>query len=241
MVKIFKGHVVRVGEKTKSWYVWPLQTDNSPLFSVYISLQRKYQIVTRNHLMLNNCNLGHISMPYSWMNPFGFPLLCFFLCVLLQYVWELDWHSVICSPRSSCSTVCRSKSDSLCVPGFSLGLQGHLVKTEQRGPIVLDTVTQLCFSISHFNHTPACCWLKRKRRLNFKISHHFYIMETKIQRRNFFFFTSAITTFLSQVWMLCFSFLCLSLTWMYSVISGAWYSVIWQRRCCLRASAFKSS
>lgn len=35
-------------------------------------------------------------------------------------------------------------------------------------------------------------------------------------------FTSAISTFLSQVWILCRSFLCLSLTFMYSVISGAW-------------------
>lgn len=35
-------------------------------------------------------------------------------------------------------------------------------------------------------------------------------------------FTWAIPTFLSQVWMLCCSFLCLSLTCMYSAISGAW-------------------
>lgn len=34
-------------------------------------------------------------------------------------------------------------------------------------------------------------------------------------------FTSAMPTFLSQVWMLCCSFLCFSLTSMYSVISGA--------------------
>lgn len=78
---------------------------------------------------------------HSVMNPVGF----FFqfsepLCAVFWYVWELYWSLVFCRFCSSLSTVCRSKSGS--VPGFSVGLQGHLAKTENRGPIVLDTITQ---------------------------------------------------------------------------------------------------
>lgn len=47
---------------------------------------------------------------------------------------------------SSLSTVRRSESGSLCAPGFSVAPQGHLVKTEKRGHIVLQTVTQQFFS-----------------------------------------------------------------------------------------------
>lgn len=64
------------------------------------------------------------------------------LWAVFCYVWELYWD--LASPRSSSSpgTVCRSDSGFVCVPGFSVGLRGHLVKTEKRELNVLDTVTQ---------------------------------------------------------------------------------------------------
>lgn len=84
------------------------------------------------------CNCSKFSfchaLMYFLMNPVGF--LTISLCAVFCYVWEPYWDSVFPRSSSSLSTVCRSKSGSLCVCGFSVGLQGHLMKTEKREPVV---------------------------------------------------------------------------------------------------------
>lgn len=91
-----------------------------------------------------NWSRRHVFRNYSsWFSDD--PLL---LSVVFCYIWELHWDLVFSSPSTSLSTVCRSKSGSLFVPGFSVGLQGHLVQTEKKVPIVLHTVMQatvFCF------------------------------------------------------------------------------------------------
>lgn len=91
------------------------------------------------------------------------------LCAVFCYVWELYRDLVFPRSRdsssSSVSTVCRSKSGSLCAPGFSLGLQGHLVKTEKRKPIVLDTDTQNIFSTAGQRNKTYCISKKRKKKM----------------------------------------------------------------------------